>query len=223
MNLPPSPGPRFGTVELCPVLPVLLLPALLPPPLSPLLLLLLPLPGELCVLDWVAQGFGKGSLFSVRDGWLSPPEDELLTKEANGLPPNYKINFKKSCINKHSKSETFLFQGNSFGAVTIRHTFQHRGFTAQLFVQTKMNANIITCLNGALSIVRISIPRTFHAWSTSPEAAKVDRKEAFPPLLSSSHPLWDQNTHSQLFSKILVQGFPAGFARWPTHSGFAPL
>lgn len=86
VNIPPRPGPKFGIVELCPVFSVLLLPTLLPPPLSPLLLLLF---GELCVVDGGAQGFGNGSRFSVRDGWLSPP-DELLTNEANGLPPNYK-------------------------------------------------------------------------------------------------------------------------------------
>lgn len=86
MNIPPRPGPKFGIVVLCPVLPVLPLPTLVLPLGSPLLLL--PVAGEeLCVLDCGAQGFGKGSLFSVREGWLSP-EDELLTKEANGFPPN---------------------------------------------------------------------------------------------------------------------------------------
>lgn len=85
-NTPPSAGPKFGTVELCPVLPEVLFPALLLPPLSPLVLVLVV---EVWELDWGAQGFGRGSLFSVRDGWLSPPVDALLTKEANGLPPNY--------------------------------------------------------------------------------------------------------------------------------------
>ena len=86
-NTPPSPGPKFGTVEFCPVLPEVLFPALLLPPLSPLVLVLVV---EVCELDWEAQGFGRGSLFSVRDGWLSPPVDALLTKEAKGLPPNYR-------------------------------------------------------------------------------------------------------------------------------------
>lgn len=86
-------------VELCPVLPAVLLPTLLLPPLSPLVLVLVV---ELWELDGGAQGFGRGSLFSVRDGWLSPPEDALLTKEANGLPPNYKgVEKKKSHLFYH--------------------------------------------------------------------------------------------------------------------------
>lgn len=99
-NTPPSPGPKFGTVELCPVLPEVLFPALLLPPLSPLVLVLVV---EVWELDWGAQGFGKGSLFSVRDGWLLPPDDALLTKEANGLPPNYRRK------NKHISSISQLF------------------------------------------------------------------------------------------------------------------
>lgn len=86
-NTPPSPGPRFGMVELCPVLPDVLFPTLALSVFSPLALVLVV---ELWEADWGAQGFGNGSLFSVRDGWLSPPDDALLTKEANGLPPNYK-------------------------------------------------------------------------------------------------------------------------------------
>lgn len=47
-NTPPSPGPIFGTAELCPVLPEVLFPALLLPPLSPLVLVLVV---EVCELD----------------------------------------------------------------------------------------------------------------------------------------------------------------------------
>lgn len=39
-NTPPSPGPKFGIVELCPVLPEVLFPTLLLSTFSPLVLVL---------------------------------------------------------------------------------------------------------------------------------------------------------------------------------------
>lgn len=99
IDTPPSPGPQFGIVELCPILAEVLFPTLLLPLLSPLVLVLV----EFWELDWGVQGFGKGSLFSVWGGWLSPPDDSLLTKEANGLPPNYRRR------NKHTSSISELF------------------------------------------------------------------------------------------------------------------
>lgn len=47
-NTPPSPGARFGPVELCPVVPEVLFSALLLPLLSPLVLVFVV---ELCELD----------------------------------------------------------------------------------------------------------------------------------------------------------------------------
>lgn len=135
-NIPPRPGPKLGIVELCPVLPVLLLPTLVPPLPSPVLLL--PLVGELCVLDWGAQGFGKGSLFSVREGWLSPPEDGLLTKEANGLPPNYKrkvffnkqvqmvLCSQKSPLNWHSIPPQWIHWGAATKTYLLLEELQQR-------------------------------------------------------------------------------------------------
>ena len=58
-----------------------------PPPEPLTALVVLPEAGELWEVCG-AHGLGRGSLFSVREGGLPSPEELLLTKEANGLPPN---------------------------------------------------------------------------------------------------------------------------------------
>lgn len=62
MNLPPTPGPKLGAVELCPAVPL----AALPPVPAPALVLPLEVDElwEVCG----AHGLGNGSLFSVREG-----------------------------------------------------------------------------------------------------------------------------------------------------------
>lgn len=91
-HIPPAPGTTPGPEALCPA------GVLVAPPAEALtVLVVLPVAGELWEVCG-AHGLGSGSLFSVREGWLPSPEEVLLTKEANGLPPNWK---KRKNINKH--------------------------------------------------------------------------------------------------------------------------
>lgn len=172
-NKPPRPGPKFGIAELCAVLPVLLFSTLLPLPLSPLLL---PVLGELCVLDWGAHGFGNGSLFSVRDGWLSPPEVELLTREANGLPPNY--------TNKQKKPSTELNRNilNQEQVLEQEHT------PAILFLPHSYFTGVATNISkDTYLLIFLSDNDTVCLWNTDTSCQKELHRGSPSIILPQSH------------------------------------
>lgn len=131
MSIPPTPGPKFGAVEFCPVVPLAALP--LVPPTA----LVVPLEADELWEACGAHGLGNGSLFSVREGWLPSPEDVLLTKEANGLPPN--------CNKRHKNHKEWGFvlnkDENSF---LMKMAFPH--------IKGPLNHTRICVKTGALDI-----------------------------------------------------------------------